>query len=139
MAEFADGCVVPRLNNDGFNALAAKGDPYEIAALIPVGSKLRTYDVKGGTYWFARTPARPGHKSKRVYVGSDANKAVLEAAWAKVQADILRAEATPEGRRLRELQALAGGPTLARTSADEPVQIFDMAALGRAGGRRPKR
>jgi len=131
---------VPRQSR--FGAAVAEGDPFRLVALVPLGSRLRTQVVNGARYWFARTPARPGlDAGERIYVGSDANKATLEAAWATVQAAIREAEATPDGRRLRELQELAGGPSLARTSASEVVDIPILGSVGsgRGGAQRPKR
>jgi len=127
------------------NLHSLRDEPLQVVALVPLGSKLRQMRVKGQLYWFARTPARPGVKSRRVYVGSDAAKAIVERAWAIVGAELAQLEATPEGRKLRELEALAtSSPRLARTIA-KPVVIelpqleLALVAGGRAGRRRPKR
>jgi hypothetical protein len=115
----------------------AHEDPFDLVKRIPIGSKLRWEARKPGGFWFARTPFAAGVKSRKVYVGSDANKALVERAWAIV-------EATPEVRRLRELGVL--GPSLARAAGDvqvqpeSPQQVLRFAAGERAGGRRrPKR
>lgn len=117
----------------------AHEDPFELVKRIPVGSRF----VRNGTtrYWFARTPFGPGMKSRRLYVGSDANKAIVERAWAIVGAELAELEATPEVRKLRALS----GPALARTDVVEvpilesPQQVLRFAAAaGRAGPRRPK-
>ena len=99
-------------------------DAFELEKRIPLGSKLVRQDGRG--HWMARTPFGRGVKSRRVYVGSDANKVLLERAWAKV--------------------AAARGATLARTDVVEvpilesPQQVLRFAAGERAGGRRrPKR
>ena len=100
-------------------------DAFELEKRIPIGSKLVRQDARG--HWMARTPFGRGVKSRRVYVGPDANKAILEQKWAIV--------------------AAARGATLARTSAEDvvevpilesPQQVLSFAAGGRAGRRRPK-
>lgn len=119
----------------------AHEEPHELAKRIPVGSKLVRKDGRGRGPWIARTPFGPGVKSRKVYVGSDSNKALVERAWAIVGAELAELEATPEVRKLR---ALGGGPALARVVdvpiPESPQQTLRFASGERAGGRRrPKR
>lgn len=118
----------------------AHEEPHELVKRIPIGSRL-CRNGRGGP-WIARTPFAPGVKSRKVYVGSDSNKGLVERAWAVVGAELAELEATPEVRKLR---ALGGGPTLARAAnvvdvPESPQQILRFASGERAGGRRrPKR
>ena len=130
-------CPFTMAKRSTFEQLAEERDAAKLVAYIPIGSPLHQRNVSGSLYWYAFTRERPGVKAGRCYIGTDANKAILEAAWATVQAEIERAAATPEGRRLRELQELAGGPPLARTNAERPQKIA--VGAGRGGPRRPKR
>lgn len=117
-----------------FEKLAAEGDPLKLAAFIPIGTTLRRKPISGGMYWYARLP--DGYR----YIGSDENKALLEQAWDQVSAQIAAVEQTPEGRRLRELEAVTR-PSLARTSGDlVDIPILSQASAAALGGRtRPKR
>jgi hypothetical protein len=86
-----------------------------------------------GPYWFAHTPRKNGKRGKRVYVGPERKKHRIELAWEVYAAALAELEATPEGRRLRELEALAGRPRLARTS-----EVLDQVPITSFGGGRTR-
>jgi hypothetical protein len=117
-----------------FDRIAAEGDPFKLAAYIPVGSRI--YPHAHRRSWLANAPG--GRRG--IHIGGDANKARLEAAWAVVQAEIDRMEATPEGRRFRELQSLARPtpprPRLARIAPQAAERPEPQGAFAFAGGER---
>ena len=84
-----------------------------------------------GPYWYVRTPQKNGIPGKRIYVGPDHKKRRIELAWEVYLAAVAELEATPEGKKLRELEALAGRPSLARTGNE----VVDVPIIAFGGGR----
>ncbi|MGH7604567.1 MAG: hypothetical protein ACRENK_11300 [Gemmatimonadaceae bacterium] len=115
---------------------------FALVERIPIGSRLRLHMVKeNGPYWYAHTPVRNGKPSKKRYVGSDQKKHELEQAWEIVAGKLAEAtakvETLPQVRALRDLEMLAGRPSIARASADDET---DSAHIRVANGRgRPKK
>lgn len=118
---------------------------FELVARFPLGSRFyqRMRKCLGpcckaspshGPYWVLEAP-RPAGKPRHRYVGSDEKKREIEAAWALVSAELAVAEASPAVQELRQLEALAGRPTIARTSTDT-IKVFDQRAW--RSGTRPK-
>lgn len=118
---------------------------YELTNRIPIGSRL-TLEARpedpSKLRWSARTPMRNGERGKHIPVGTDEHKRELEDAWVLVGAELEAARAIAEGapelRRLRELESLAGGPSVARASADI-VEVPILAASSFGGGSRGQR
>jgi len=111
---------------------------YELVRRVPIGSNFwqrgtrchtpGCYCATGrshGPYWFAS----PG-RGPCVYVGTDEARALVEAAWVLVGAELAAAEAkvdaTEEGRRLRELRELAA--LLQKASSPAPKRERSSAA-----------
>jgi len=108
-----------------FGERPSSGEAWALVDRVPIGARLCKQNVTRGRYrtkyWFAYVAQGHG-KPKRIYVGTDANKRELELAWQVVSAELEAAEASPEVRKLRELEKRAG--KLARTSpstAEVPI------------------
>jgi plasmid stabilization system protein ParE len=85
--------------------LLIAGDPYAVAAYIPVGCHLFRKMQRGIYYWTAITKGTA--RAKRfLHIGSDENKAELEKCWRVIEAEIAELEKHPVGARLRELRSL---------------------------------
>jgi hypothetical protein len=103
--------------------LLAAGDPFAVAAFVPVGSTLFRKTQRGQLYWTAN---RGGSRlSRYVHIGSHENKAALLACWRVVQAEIDELEKHPVGARLVELRKLTvqiavRHPPAASTRAPRP-------------------
>lgn len=103
----------------------------KLAQRVPLDAVFRQELINGhGPYWYARFQ-RDGRR-RRVYVGSDERKRVLESAHDLVRAELARVEAAaraaieaPEVTRLREMSAAVFARPAHNEARAVDVPIFD--------------